>query len=154
MEGEGHEWTNLEACMRLYDRQIHLPMKQKMTWDIPEHKRFFAFLMCSVLMPELFSALCRLLLCQKALFYASDVPGAVCNLHNIMYELQCKRYATSWWLPHLHRALHMTPRRLWDLGVDDTVVDGTRIILSALSSPSLGPLVHSMGHVCVDGTGS
>ena len=146
VEGEGQEWTNLEACMRLYDSQIHLFMKQKMAWDIPEHKRLLRF-------PDVSSPNARIVvrsltpaLCQKALFYASDVQGVLYNLQHIIYELQCKRYPTSWWLPHLHRMLHMPSGRLRDLGIDSTIVDGVHTILSALSDPSWGPSIHSMGH--------
>ena len=73
MEGEGREWTNLEACMRLYENKIHLFMKQKMHWDVPEYKRLLRF--SDVSSPNAKTMLRSLApaLCQKALFYASDV---------------------------------------------------------------------------------
>ena len=142
VEGEGREWTNLQACMRLYDGRIHLFVKQKMAWDVPEHKRLLRFFdvsspNASIVLRSLAPALC-----QKALFYAFDVQGVL----HIIYELQCKQYPTSWWLPHLHRVLHMPPGRLRNLGIDNTIVDSTHTILCALSDPSWGPSIHSMGH--------
>ena len=86
VEGEGRAWTNLEACMCLFDNQIHLYMKQKMQWDVPEYKRLLRF-------PDVSSPNVRSVLrspapalSRKALFYASDVLGAIENFHHIMYE--------------------------------------------------------------------
>ena len=99
VEGEGREWTDLEACMRLFDKQMHLYMKQKMQWDVPEYKRLLCFLdVCSPNARTVLRSLATAL-CQKALFYASDVPGAAENLHHVMYEFSYKGYPTARWLP-------------------------------------------------------
>ena len=92
--------------------------------------------------------------CQNTLFCASDVQGFVYNANHIIYELQCKRYPTLCGLPHLHCLLHMPPRRLRDLGIDSTIVDSSHMILSALSDPSWGPSIYSMGHACMQSTSS
>ena len=43
VEGEGKEWTNLEACMCVQVRRIQVYMKKKMTWDTPAHKQLLRF---------------------------------------------------------------------------------------------------------------
>ena len=101
VEGEGREWTNLEACMRLFDTQRHFYMKQKMQWDAAEYKHLLCFLgVCSPNARTVLRSLAPAL-CQKALFYASYVPGAAENLDRVMYEFSYKGYPTAWWLPQL-----------------------------------------------------
>ena len=146
VEGEGFEWTNLEACMRVQAGKIHLYMKKKMTWDTPAHKRLLRF-------PDSQSPNARTVLqslvpalCQKGLFYASHIEGAMENLRYIIYELDMKGYPSNWWVPQMHRVLHMHPQRLLDMGIDRSIVDSTHILIAELSGTLGCPRKHAMGH--------
>ena len=146
VEEEGFEWANLEACMRVQARKIHLYMKKKMTWDTPAHKRLLRF--PGVQSPNARTVLQSLVPapCQKGLFYASHIEGAMENLRYIIYEVHMKGYPSNWWVPQMRRVLHMHPQRLLDMGLDRSIVDSTHSLIAELSGTLGCPRKHAIGH--------